>query len=61
MIRPEATAPRRKYYKNSFTDIFSLARIALTFDCCAQSKLTPYAQPRRVFAELTLVTDDAIA
>lgn len=61
MIRPEAIAPRRKFYKNSFTGMFARIRIALTFDCCAQSKLTPYAQPRRVLDRLTLVTDDDIA
>lgn len=61
MIRPAAIAPRRKFYKNSLTGMFSRKRIALTFDCCEQSKLTPYAHPRRVFDELTLTTDDVIA
>ena len=61
MIRPAAIATRRKFYKNSLTGMFSFERIAFTFDCCEQSKLTPYAQPRRVFDELTLVTVDAMA
>lgn len=39
----------------------ALASIALTLSACVQSKLTPYAQPRRVLEEFTFMTDEAMA